>query len=150
MTKEDIKLRNGPTMEEFFAQQRSLPEPKYTFTGKKKEYPFKGSKWEVFQIKALRDFGDVKAGDIGGWISSPECLDLYEGNCWVEPNAIVSESTVRQNAIIKDNAVVDELADVAGEAIIKDNAKISGSVRVCNQAVVGGNTLITGTNRTRM
>ena len=34
------------------------------------------------QIRALRDFGAVKAGDLGGWIESEKNLS-QGGDCWV-------------------------------------------------------------------
>ena len=43
----------------------------------------------LFQIKALEDFGDVKAGDLCGYIESEKNLS-QEGLCWVSGNAQVS------------------------------------------------------------
>ena len=37
---------------------------------------------DFFQVKALKDFGSVKAGDLGGYIQSSENLS-QEGNCWI-------------------------------------------------------------------
>lgn len=34
------------------------------------------------RIKALRDFGDVKAGDLGGFIEKESNLS-HDGNAWV-------------------------------------------------------------------
>lgn len=34
----------------------------------------------VYQIKALKDFNDVKAGDLGGYVASEDNLS-QEGNC---------------------------------------------------------------------
>ena len=36
----------------------------------------------VHRIKALRDFGHVKKGNLGGWIESEDNLS-HDGNCWV-------------------------------------------------------------------
>lgn len=36
----------------------------------------------LYSIRALRDFGDVKAGDFGGWIESEDNLS-QAGDCWV-------------------------------------------------------------------
>ena len=43
---------------------------------------------ELWQIEALRDFGDVKAGERGGWIESEANLST-DGNAWVYENAEV-------------------------------------------------------------
>ena len=40
----------------------------------------------LFQIKALISFGNVEAGDLGGWIEKEESLS-QSGNAWVSGNA---------------------------------------------------------------
>ena len=42
----------------------------------------------LHQIRALKDFGSVKAGDLGGRIEKKENLS-HEGDCWVSENAQV-------------------------------------------------------------
>lgn len=51
---------------------------KYEFTGETKE--FFGTTLQ--QIRAVRDFGSIHSGDIGGWIEKEENLD-HDGNAWV-------------------------------------------------------------------
>ena len=41
---------------------------------------------KLFQIKALVSFGDVKEGDLGGYIEKEENLS-HNGNAWVYGNA---------------------------------------------------------------
>ena len=48
-----------------------------TFLGKK-----------LFRIRALIEFGDVKAGELGGYVEKEENLD-HDGNAWVYGNAQV-------------------------------------------------------------
>ena len=48
-----------------------------TFLGKK-----------FFRIKALASFGDVKEGELGGFVEKEENLD-QSGNAWVSGNALV-------------------------------------------------------------
>ena len=43
----------------------------------------------LYCIKALRDFGNVAKGDIGGWIEGEKNLS-HEGDAWVYGNAGVS------------------------------------------------------------
>ena len=47
---------------------------------------FRGVK--LFRIRALQDFRDVKAGDLGGYIEKEENLSQYD-YCWVYGNARV-------------------------------------------------------------
>ena len=42
----------------------------------------------LYRIKALRDFGDVKAGDLGGFVESEKNLS-HEGDCWISNDAKV-------------------------------------------------------------
>jgi hypothetical protein len=69
---------------------------------------------KLFRIKALRDFGNVKVGDIGGWIESEHNLS-HEGDCWVSGNAQVSE-----------------------DARVFGDARVSGNFEASGDASVGG------------
>lgn len=62
----------------------------------------------LYRIQALRDFGDVKEGEFGGWIESEKNLS-HEGSAWVSGNAWVSDN-----------------AQVSGDAQVSDNAQVSG------------------------
>ena len=71
------------------------------------------SNTKLYRIKALKDFGIVKKGDLGGYIQSEENLS-HDGNAWVSENARVSE-----NACVYENAHVYGNACVSGDAWIK-------------------------------
>jgi hypothetical protein len=45
----------------------------------------------LYRIKSLIDFGDVKAGDLGGFIAYEKNLS-HNGKCWVFGNAKVYEN----------------------------------------------------------
>ena len=70
------------------------------------------AEYELYGIRALRDFSDVKAGDFGGYIRKEDNLS-HEGNCWVYDDAYVFGSAV-----------------VCGNAAISENSWISGTSRV--------------------
>jgi hypothetical protein len=44
---------------------------------------------DMFRLKALRDFGNVQKGDLGGLVKGEHNLS-HEGHCWVYGNARVS------------------------------------------------------------
>lgn len=67
---------------------------------------------KLFRIKALIEFGNVKAGDLGGYIEKEENLS-HMGNAWVSGNAQVSGD-----------------AQVFGDARVSGNAWVSGDARV--------------------
>lgn len=91
------------------------------------------------QIIALVDFGDVKAGDPGGWIDSESVL-AHAGHCWIydentlafagckiSGNARITQPCLlRDNVIISDNVWIDH-ADLSHGAIISDNVTIQSS-----------------------
>lgn len=75
---------------------------KYEFTEETKV--FCGRK--LHRIRALRDFNDVKAGDLGGFIEKEENLS-HEGNCWIYNNAkICGCARIYGNAVIYGNAEI--------------------------------------------
>lgn len=47
---------------------------------------------KLFQIRALISFGDVKEGDLGGYIEKEENLS-HDGNAWVSGDAKVTTVT---------------------------------------------------------
>ena len=81
----------------------------------------------LYRIKAVRDFGSVKAGDLGGYIEK-------EGNLSHFDNARVSG-----DARVSGNAWVYGDAWVFGNARVCGDAKVYGNARVCGDAWVSGN-----------
>ncbi|MCZ2159199.1 hypothetical protein NPX99_08070 [Bartonella sp. 220] len=99
----------------------------------------------LYRIRALKDFGDVKKGDLGGFIEKESNLS-HKGNCWVYDKA-----RVFQNAKVSGNAKVKSyFVDVCGNAKIYDNASVSGHAHIsddaviCDDAQIGGNAKISG------
>lgn len=104
----------------------------------------------VHRIKAIRDFGDVHAGDLGGWIEKEENLS-QDGDCWVSDDArIYDDAKISGNAKVSGKARVYgaarifEFAVVYGESVVAYNAEIFGDARVCEYARVFNTKLNTG------
>ena len=104
---------------------------KYEFTGKEMLYPVK-----VKEIRALRDFGYVKKGDIGGYIESEKCLS-QKGNCWVYPGAVVYG-----NSLIGGNAVVAEGVTVRNKSVVSGNAFVVGKGIEISHSIIEDNVVI--------
>lgn len=86
---------------------------------------------QVSRIRALRDFGNVRKGDIGGFIED-ECNLSHHDDCWVYGRAIVCGfGAVFGNARIVHSAVVKDNATVYGDAIVRGNTVIDGHVSLC-------------------
>ena len=102
----------------------------------------------LYRVKALKDFADVKKGDIGGYVENPNNLS-HEGYCWAYGNAkIYGEARIYGNAQVSDCAVIDGNAKIHGDsevwgyAIIRDNALIYGDSVINGNAFIGGYTEI--------
>ena len=125
---------------------------KYEITSNTKE--FAGRK--LFQIRALKDFGDVKAGDLGGYIEKEENLS-QDGIAWVFDNACVYDNArvlcnacvcgnayVYDNAQIYDDARIYDNVCVYGNAYVYGDAKVFGNAYVCDNAEVSDNARVLG------
>ena len=121
----------------------NCPHPKYTLN----ESMHIMETTALYRIEALRDFGDVKAGDHGGFVESESNLS-HTGDCWIYNDArAVGNSMVYDNARILDCAFVDNYAKIFGNAKIFDNAKIFGDARVFDNAKIFDNVKIFGDAR---
>ena len=88
----------------------------------------------LYQIVALKDFGNVKKGKLGGWIESEYNLS-QEGDCWVYENAkVYGKARVFDNAKVFWDAEIYGNAFVYGDAHIFGSAKVCGSARACENA----------------
>lgn len=98
----------------------------------------------LHRIKALKDFNDVKKGELGGWIEKEENLS-QEGNCWVHKFAkVYDDARIYNDAKILGFAQVYGNAKVYDDAIIFDNACVHNDAVIYGDAVVHGNALILG------
>ena len=79
----------------------------------------------LYRIKALKDFSNIKAGDLGGWIEKEDNLSQI-GNAWVYDNAkVYGNACICNNAKVYNNVKVSDDAQVFGDAEIFGNAQIS-------------------------
>ena len=95
----------------------------------------------LYRIEALKDFGEIKKGDKGGFIESENNL-AHEGDAWVSDNACVYGS-----ACVYGDACVFECACVYDNALVSGNGQVYGNARVCGNARVYGNACVYGDAR---
>lgn len=117
----------------------------------------------LYRIRALRDFGYVNAGDLGGFVEKEENLS-HDGKSWVFDNAkvfddaqvfgdarvfnnvrVYSDARVGDKAYISGNARVYGNVRVGDNATIVDYARVRGDARVFGNAIVSGKAYICGT-----
>jgi hypothetical protein len=89
----------------------------------------------VYRIRALRDFGDVRRGDLGGYIESEDNL-CHSGESWVYDSAQV----YGDNAVVRDNGRVRGCAWVMG--VVEDDAVVDDLAIVAEGARVGGREIL--------
>lgn len=122
----------------------------------------------LYRIRALKDFNDVKKGDLGGYVQGYHNLS-QKGNCWIYMWALVlGDAKVKGNALIRDfaiikgrsvikgNVIIEDDVVVYGDAVIqddvrmydfsvaKDNAFIGGNAVIENRSVIGGRSKVLG------
>ncbi|MDO4317230.1 MAG: hypothetical protein Q4C48_03380 [Lachnospiraceae bacterium] len=111
-----------------------------------KKYEFTGETEELIggtvlrRIRAVRDFGHVKRGELGGWIEKDENLS-HEGSAWVGEEAVVwGNARVEEHAQVRDHAQVYGDAQIRGmgrvwdRAVVCENAKVDGRAVICDFA----------------
>jgi hypothetical protein len=103
------------------------------------------------RIRALKDFDDVKCGDLGGLVSSEINLS-QNGNCWIyEGSRVDGISSICGNAKIKNSIILGSTL-VSDDTLIQDsscgknlaivghakilNSMISGSVHISGKAII--------------
>ena len=89
----------------------------------------------LYSIKALRDFGGIKAGDLGGYIEKESNLS-HNGDAWLY-----------EDAMVYGDAHVYGNARVHGEAEVYGNALVFGNAEVYGNAAIGGNVWVDGDAR---
>ena len=87
----------------------------------------------IYRIQALRDFSDVKKGDLGGFVESEANLSQM-GDCWIYDMAqAVDKSRVEGDACLRD------CSKMYGSSIIKDKAQLQGCARMFQYACLEDN-----------
>ncbi|WP_273721794.1 dATP/dGTP diphosphohydrolase domain-containing protein [Bartonella sp. ML71XJBT] len=82
----------------------------------------------LHRIRALKDFGDVKAGDLGGFIENEINLSHY-GNCWVAGKAVIYGG-----GGFSGNAKIFGYGEVKGTEYFRDNDEVYLPSKNANEA----------------
>lgn len=131
-------------------RQGKMMNTKYEFTGETKIV----NGVTLHRIKALKDFGKIRKGDIGGWIEAERNVSIYNtawvfgqaqvyGNAFVAEGATVAdEAQIRGDTSIYGNAGIYNEAQVYGAARIFGTAQLYDRCHVCGYAAIGGSVCI--------
>ena len=102
----------------------------------------------LYRIEALKDFGDVKKGDKGGFVESENNLS-QNGDCWIYDDAcvydgghvdgdakILGDARVYGNSLVTDKAVVTDNTVINGNSVIYGNAHVRGNAHISDAYVL--------------
>lgn len=126
-------------------EMRTISNQKYEITDMAhEEYPF------LHRIRALRDIcGEIRAGDIGGFVESESNLSAEPGDCaWIFDDAIAAgdayvdrDACLRGDAIACGSAYVSKGSVMSGHSRAEDNAYLRGA-SMTGKALASGNAQI--------
>ncbi|MHA1685242.1 MAG: hypothetical protein ACTSYD_02415 [Candidatus Heimdallarchaeaceae archaeon] len=89
----------------------------------------------LHRIRALKSFGEVKKGELGGWIEKESNLS-QKGLAWVFPSSIVYQNArVCDDAKIKENSIIYGNARVCGTAFVTGHSEIFGNAKVISAII---------------
>lgn len=92
----------------------------------------------LHRIQATKDFSDVKAGDLGGWIESAYNLS-QRGMCWIfDASMCFERGKVKTNARVKDRSIVCGKATACGNCRIMEYSFLSGDALICGNRHIRG------------
>ena len=96
-----------------------------------KKYEFSEETLEIddhilHRIVALKDFSDVKKGELGGFVEKESNL-AQEGDCWIYDDAAVYNGDV-----VYGDAMIWDKARIFDYAVVYNNARINDSAEICD------------------
>ena len=98
----------------------------------------------LHRIKALKDFSNVKAGDLGGWVEKEDNLSQID-DAWIDENAkVYGNAQICGNVIVFDDAIIYDNAEVYGNAQICGKAQVFGNARIYDNAEIYGKSMVYG------
>lgn len=96
----------------------------------------------LYRIKALKNFGKITTGQIGGYIESEDNLS-HEGNAWVGGHAhVLGNAKIHENAQVLHYAIITDDAEVFGNAEATGRALIGGHAKIFDHAIIRGSAFI--------
>ena len=97
---------------------------------------------DIYRIRALKDFNNVKAGDIGGWVCSEDNLS-QEGDCWIYDKAkcldkakMYNEAKMYDNAVMLNNSIMYDNSKMFNKAKMFDKSIMCNNAEMCGNATM--------------
>lgn len=98
----------------------------------------------LHRIQAIKDFGDITAGEHGGWVESERNLS-QEGNCWINMEAkAYGYAEICDNAVLTCGAIACENSTIGNDTFVTDESVIRGFTYLFGNVEVSGKSVIDG------
>ena len=104
----------------------------------------------LHRIRALRDFGDIRKGDIGGFVENENNLS-HKGNCWIYDDAkamdnsimydnsrICDKSELHDDSEMYNYTRMHDISKMYGNSIMYDDSEMYGDSELNNQVKLYG------------
>jgi len=96
----------------------------------------------VYRIKAVRDFGNVKEGTLGGFVEAADNLS-HDGLCWIADDAMaLGRSRVIGDAQLRDYARLCDWAVITDRCVVCDDAQLRDSAFAYDDTVIGAKSVL--------
>ena len=97
---------------------------------------------KVHRIQALRSFGNVEEGTIGGFVEEDDNLS-HDGLCWIADDAMaLGRSQVSGDAQLRDRARLGEWAMITDQCVVQDDARLRDFSFGYGNAVIGAQSVL--------
>lgn len=87
----------------------------------------------LYRIQAVKDFSNVKRGDIGGYVETTDNLSQY-GNCW-----IYNDAKAMDGSMVLDDSILEGQSVMKNQSTLSHNARCSGASKLHHKSWVGEN-----------
>lgn len=93
----------------------------------------------LHRIRALRDFNDVREGDIGGYVEKEKNLSQC-GNCWIYDEAkAMDNSRIYDDSIMYDNSEMHENSIMCDDSEMHNDSELHGNSAMYNNSMIFDN-----------
>ena len=104
---------------------------------KKNTIEFEGR--TLYRIRALRDFNDVKKGDLGGYVEAESNLS-QEGDCWIYNNAkSMDNSRMYGNSRMYDDSKMYNSSAMHEDSEMYDNSEMFDNSEIYDSSIMHDN-----------
>ena len=84
----------------------------------------------LHRIRALRDFGDIKKGDIGGFVENENNLS-HKGNCW-----IYDDAKAMDDSIMYDNSRIYDKSELHDDSVMYNYTRMYDYSELHNNSIM--------------